>query len=161
MDPRAQTLAMTQRISINTPIGPVYVEEQDGAITRAGWTAIDAPGDSPLLRAAAEELMAYFDSRLNRFSVPIRHGRGDATGTVLDAMSAIPMGETRQYGDIAREVGLPAQAVGQACGANRIPILIPCHRVLSASGLGGFSAPGGVETKVWLLRHEGAAGLLI
>lgn len=161
MDPRAQTLAMTQRISINTPIGPVYVEEQDGAITRAGWTAVDAPGDSPLLRAAAEELTAYFDGRLNRFSVPIRHGREDATGKVLDAMLAIPMGETREYGDIAREVGLPAQAVGQACGANRIPILIPCHRVLSASGLGGFSAPGGVEAKVWLLRHEGAAGLLI
>ena len=65
------------------------------------------------------------------------------------------------YGDVAQEVGLPAQAVGQACGANRIPILIPCHRILGANGLGGFSAPGGVETKVWLLRHEGAAGLLI
>jgi methylated-DNA-[protein]-cysteine S-methyltransferase len=51
--------------------------------------------------------------------------------------------------------------VGQACGANPIPILIPCHRVLGARTLGGFSAPGGIEAKVWLLRHEGAAGLLI
>ncbi|MEY5038731.1 MAG: hypothetical protein RL472_1837, partial [Pseudomonadota bacterium] len=48
-----------------------------------------------------------------------------------------------------------------ACGANPLPIFIPCHRVLGAKGLGGFSAKGGVETKVWLLRHEGAAGLLI
>jgi methylated-DNA-[protein]-cysteine S-methyltransferase len=47
------------------------------------------------------------------------------------------------------------------CGANRLPILVPCHRVLGARGLGGFSAPGGIETKVRLLRHEGAAGLLI
>ncbi|OAN70739.1 cysteine methyltransferase [Jannaschia sp. EhC01] len=152
---------MTKRISIDTPIGPIWVEEDDGAIVAAGWGAVDAPGDTPLLRAAAAQLRAYFDGTLTRFTVPIRHGRDGATGRVLDAMQAIPLGDTREYGDIAKEVGLPAQAVGQACGANRIPILIPCHRVLSATGLGGFSAPGGVETKVWLLRHEGAAGVLI
>lgn len=152
---------MSNRISIDTAIGPVWVEEEDGAIVTAGWGAVDAPGDTPLLQETAAELRAYFAGELSRFTVPIHHGRRGATGKVLDAMSAIPMGETREYGDIAREVGLPAQAVGQACGGNRIPILIPCHRVLSATGLGGFSAPGGVDTKVWLLRHEGAAGLLI
>ncbi|ABD56387.1 methylated-DNA--[protein]-cysteine S-methyltransferase [Jannaschia sp. CCS1] len=149
------------RISVETPIGPVWVEAQDGAIIGAGWGAVESPGDSDLLRQTAAELRGYFDGTLQRFTVPIRHGRTNATGKVLDAMLAIPMGETREYGDIAREVGLPAQAVGQACGGNCIPILIPCHRVLSATGLGGFSAPGGVDTKVWLLRHEGAAGLLI
>lgn len=155
------THAVSRRISVESPIGPVWVEEDDGAITCVGWGAIEQPSDTPLLREAAAELRAYFDGALDLFTVPIRHGRSGATGRVLDAMSAIPMGQTREYGDIAREVGLPPQAVGQACGANRIPILIPCHRVLSATGLGGFSAPGGVETKVWLLRHEGAAGLLI
>ncbi|MEX3014277.1 methylated-DNA--[protein]-cysteine S-methyltransferase [Gymnodinialimonas hymeniacidonis] len=149
------------RISVETPVGPVYVEEADGAIVRAGWSRIDTPMESDLLCEAAAELDAYFSGRLTDFTVPIRHGRDDATGRVLDAMRAIPMGKTRSYGDVAQEVGLPAQAVGQACGANRIPILIPCHRILGASGLGGFSAPGGVETKVWLLRHEGAAGLLL
>ena len=149
------------RTSINTPIGPVWLEEADGAIVSAGWGAVENPADSDLLHEAATELRAYFDGTLERFTVPIQHGRSDATGKVLDAMLAIPKGETRQYGDIAKEVGLPAQAVGQACGANRIPILIPCHRVLAANGLGGFSAPGGVDTKVWLLRHERAAGLLI
>lgn len=148
-------------ISVETPIGPVHVEEAEGAIVRAGWRRIEAPGDSDLLREAAAELAAYFNGRLTAFGVPIRHGRGDAAGRVLDAMRAIPLGETRSYGDVAKEVGLPAQAVGQACGANHIPILIPCHRILGTGGLGGFSAPGGVETKVWLLRHEGAAGLLI
>lgn len=152
---------MHARLSIDTPIGPVWVEEVDGAIVTSGWGPVEAPGDTDVLREAAAELRAYFAGTLTQFTVPIRHGRSDATGKVLDAMSAIPLGETREYGDIAREVGLPAQAVGQACGGNRIPILIPCHRVLSATGLGGFSAPGGVETKVWLLRHEGAAGLLI
>lgn len=149
------------RISVETPIGPVWVAEDQGAIVGVGWGAVTDPDETALLREAAAELRAYFDGRLGRFSVPIRHGKTGAVGRVLDAMQAIPMGETREYGDIAREVGLPAQAVGQACGGNAIPILIPCHRVLSATGLGGFSAPGGVDTKVWLLRHEGAAGLLI
>jgi len=76
-------------------------------------------------------------------------------------MCAIPFGETRTYGEIAAELDASAQAVGNACGANPIPILIPCHRVLGAASLGGFSGAGGIETKVALLRHEGAAGLLI
>ena len=65
------------------------------------------------------------------------------------------------YGDLAGALGVPAQAVGQACGGNPIPIIVPCHRVLGATGLGGFSAPGGVETKIALLKHEGAASLLL
>ena len=76
-------------------------------------------------------------------------------------MYAIPLGETRTYGDLAIELGQAPQTVGQACGANPIPVVIPCHRVLSANGLGGFSGAGGVETKVALLRHERAASLLI
>ncbi|MDE3120913.1 MAG: methylated-DNA--[protein]-cysteine S-methyltransferase, partial [Paracoccaceae bacterium] len=79
----------------------------------------------------------------------------------LDLLRAIPYGETRTYGEIARDLGVSAQAIGQACGANPIPIFIPCHRVLAASGLGGFSGGAGVETKVALLKREGAAGLLI
>jgi methylated-DNA-[protein]-cysteine S-methyltransferase len=80
---------------------------------------------------------------------------------VCAVMFAIPFGYTRTYGEIAKNLGVPAQAVGQACGGNPIPIIIPCHRVIGANGLTGFSGEGGVETKVALLRHEGAAGLLI
>lgn len=149
------------RRALDTPLGPVWVEEREGAIVRAGWGPVEDPAYTPLLQDTINELQAYFDGELTAFTVPIRHGRDDATGRVLDVMRAIPMGETRSYGEVAREVGLPAQAVGQACGANRIPILIPCHRILGARSLGGFSAPGGVETKVWLLRHERAGGLLI
>jgi methylated-DNA-[protein]-cysteine S-methyltransferase len=71
-------------------------------------------------------------------------------------MADIPHGETRTYGQIAKRVGAAPQAVGQACGANPLPILIPCHRVTGTDWFGGFSAPGGVETKAALLRHEGA-----
>jgi len=78
-----------------------------------------------------------------------------------EALCAIPFGETRTYGDLAKELEAPAQAIGQACGGNPIAILIPCHRVLGADNLGGYSGIGGVETKVALLKLEGAAGLLI
>ena len=74
-------------------------------------------------------------------------------------MAAIPFGQVRTYGDLARDLGVSAQAMGQLCGANPLPVIVPCHRVVGAAGLGGFSGAGGVETKAWLLRHEG--GLLI
>nr|WP_216654711.1 methylated-DNA--[protein]-cysteine S-methyltransferase [Pseudogemmobacter hezensis] len=115
---------------------------------------------SPLAREGLRQIAAYFAGDLQVFDLPLDWGQG-LQERVRRAMAAIPFGETRSYGQIAKLVGAPAQAVGQACGANPIPILIPCHRVLGAKSLGGFSAPGGVETKVALLRLEGAAGLLI
>lgn len=78
---------------------------------------------------------------------------------VLEETRAIPAGETRTYGEIARSIGAPgaARAVGRALGRNPIPIIIPCHRVLAANGRsGGFSAPGGASTKLRLLQLEGA-----
>ena len=80
---------------------------------------------------------------------------------VCAEMSAIPFGDTVTYGDIATKLAIPAQVVGQACGQNPVPVIVPCHRVMGAKGLTGYSGAGGVETKVALLRHEGAAGLLI
>jgi methylated-DNA-[protein]-cysteine S-methyltransferase len=76
------------------------------------------------------------------------------TGRVMDAMTAIPYGETRSYGDLAREIDTSAVAVGGACGRNPVPILVPCHRVVGADSLGGFSAEGGVAAKERLLAHE-------
>ncbi len=71
-------------------------------------------------------------------------------------MCAIPFGRTTTYGDLARQLESAAQPVGTACGANPIAILIPCHRVVAADGLGGFSGGAGVESKRFLLHHEGA-----
>ena len=113
-----------------------------------------------MLEQGIAQLKEYFAGRTSGFDLPLEFMPG-LTGQVQRAMIAIPFGETRRYGDLARELGVPAQAIGQACGANPIPILIPCHRILAAAGLGGFSAPGGIETKVALLKHEGAASLLI
>lgn len=142
-----------------SPFGALTLTEHDGIILRLEWRACHDP-PTRLLAEAITQLTAYFDKRLTRFDLPLDWGTGLHEAT-RRAMAAIPFGDTRTYGDLAKQIGAPAQAIGQACGANPIPILIPCHRILGRNGLGGFSAPGGVETKVALLRHEGAAGLLL
>lgn len=128
--------------------------EAEGRLVRLDWR--HDPGEpSALLDEAAAQLRAYFDRRLTCFDLALDWGEG-LNAAVRRAMAAIPLGETRTYGQIARAVGAPAQAVGQACAANPLPILIPCHRVTGTDWFGGFSAPGGVETKAALLAHEGA-----
>ena len=150
---------MSARAVVDGPFGPLTLTEEAGVIVRLDWRAL--PGTpTPLLDEAARQLAAYFDRRLTRFDLPLAFLPGLA-GDVQRAMTAIPYGETRTYGDLSRALEVPAQAIGQACGANPLPILIPCHRILSATGLGGYSAPGGIETKVALLKLEGAASLLI
>ncbi|MFD1513295.1 methylated-DNA--[protein]-cysteine S-methyltransferase [Halomarina rubra] len=80
----------------------------------------------------------------------------DFTGRVMRAMSAIPFGETRTYGDLAADLDTAPVAVGGACGRNPLPLVVPCHRVVAADGsLGGYSASGGLATKRRLLDHEG------
>ena len=146
--------------SIDTPLGPLTAHEDGGAITRLDWSSGQSD-DTPLLQATEQQLAEYFAGTRGAFDLPLRIDASVAQQNVCAAMVAIPLGETRTYGDLARALKLSAQAVGQLCGGNPIPIIVPCHRILGAAGLGGFSAPGGVEAKVWLLRHEGAAGLLI
>lgn len=144
---------------MDSPLGPIAIEETAGVITGLHWQIGPAPA-TPLLAEAIAQLRAYFDRRLTQFDLPLDMGKG-FQGQVNRAMADIPYGDTKTYGDLAKVLGRPAQAIGQGCGANAIPILIPCHRVLGATTLGGFSAKGGVESKVFLLRLEGAAGLLI
>jgi methylated-DNA-[protein]-cysteine S-methyltransferase len=141
-------------------VGPLSVVVQDGAVVRLDWSVVDGIGD-PVAVEAVAQLAQYFAGERQVFDLPLAPQVTDFQQKLGAALRAIPFGETRTYGDLARELGVPAQVIGQACGANPIPIIIPCHRVLGANGLGGFSGAGGVEAKVQLLRHEGAAGLLI
>ncbi|WP_370271941.1 methylated-DNA--[protein]-cysteine S-methyltransferase [Pseudooceanicola nitratireducens] len=151
----------THVIECPSPMGPFWMQARDGALVAAGWRRLTGVGPVPLLEEAAGQVAAYFGGRLTRFDLPFRVEVGGIVPQVCVLMQAIPFGQTRTYGDLARDLAKPAQAIGQACGRNPIPLIIPCHRVLGASGLGGFSAAGGVETKVALLRIEGAASLLI
>lgn len=147
--------------TLATPVGPLTITSNGKSITRVSWDGVEGHDARPELTEAVSQLDAYFAGRLEVFDLPIEVEAPAFQVSVCDVMQSIPFGETLTYGDIAKRLGVPAQAVGQACGGNPIPVIIPCHRVLGATSLGGYSGEGGVETKVWLLRHEGAAGLLI
>lgn len=148
------------KASLQPQVGWLTLVEEDGAITQVDWGQCETE-NSPVLRDACAQLTAYFDRTRTGFDLPLRPRGSDFQRKFYDTLCAIPYGETRTYGEIAAELGVSAQAIGQACGANPIPILIPCHRVLAANGLGGYSGAGGVEAKVALLKLEGAASLLL
>ncbi len=147
--------------TVTTQFGDLVLVEEDDHITALDWGVAPAEDSTPVLDEAARQLVAYDAGTLERFELPLYVAGSDFQRAVCAAMSAIPFGETCTYGDIAKALKVPAQAVGQACGGNPIPIIIPCHRVMGAKGLTGFSGRGGVETKVALLRHEKAGGFLI
>jgi methylated-DNA-[protein]-cysteine S-methyltransferase len=148
-------------LSIPSLIGRLTIEEAGGAIVAIGWE--DAGEDraagngSALLSEAAAQLDAYFVGRLTRFDLPLAPDGSPFETRVWTAMREIPYGETRYYGDLATTIGSAPRAVGRACGRNPIPIVIPCHRVLAKTGLGGYSGAGGPATKRHLLAIERAA----
>ncbi|HSQ03098.1 MAG TPA: methylated-DNA--[protein]-cysteine S-methyltransferase [Burkholderiales bacterium] len=116
----------------------------------------------PLNRLAervCRQIDRYLDDPQYRFNVPFQYVGTPFQCKVWRAISAIPPGKTLCYGDIARSLRTAPRPVGSACGDNRIPIVIPCHRVVSATGLGGFMHSRGglpLAIKQWLLHHEGA-----
>lgn len=116
---------------------------------------------APLNRLAEEacrQIERYLDDPQFRFTLPFVYAGTPFQCRVWREIRRIPSGSTRTYLDIARRLGTAARPVGGACGANRVPLVIPCHRVVGRAGLGGFMhAKGGLplEIKRWLLRHEG------
>jgi len=147
--------------TVPTQFGDLILVEQDGFIIKLGWGRAPREDHCEVLTEASRQLRAYDAGALEAFDLPLRVEGSDFQRSVCAAMSAIPFGDTCTYGDIAKQLGTPAQAVGGACGGNPIPVIIPCHRVMGAKGRTGLSGAGGVETKVALLRHEGAGGFLI
>jgi methylated-DNA-[protein]-cysteine S-methyltransferase len=120
----------------------------------------DLDGLNILAKKAIGQLHEYFTGNRRQFDLPIDWSQMIGfQHDVLKLTFEIPYGQTRTYGDIARKLGNPtgARAVGAAVGSNPIPIFIPCHRVVGSNGsLHGYSAPGGIETKAWMLQLEGA-----
>ncbi|MDP6709240.1 MAG: methylated-DNA--[protein]-cysteine S-methyltransferase [Alphaproteobacteria bacterium] len=143
------------QLSLHSPVGPLTVTQEDGAIVALDWGWGRDQNATPLLERALAHLNAYFDGKAPEILLPLAPAGTDFQQRVWRAMSAIPYGATLTYGGLATESGGSARAVGVACGANPIPILIPCHRVVAASGLGGYSGDGGLDTKIALLRLEG------
>ena len=150
-------------VTVEFPKFKVGVATREGVVTQLKYLPLSAPSVSPvndLARRAERQLEGYRSDPNTRFDLPVAIEGTDLQKAVWQAMCAIPRGKTRTYGDIAREVGADARAVGQACGDNRLPLVIPCHRIVAANGIGGFAhATSGylLETKRWLLMHEAAA----
>jgi methylated-DNA-[protein]-cysteine S-methyltransferase len=142
------------QLSLHTPIGDISVSEEDGAIVAIDWGWGRDQSETALLNEARAQLHAYFDAELTEFHLPLAPVGTPYRRRVWEVLRAIPYGESRSYPEIARLAGGSARSVGQASGANPIPILIPCHRVLSTTGLGGYSGGEGVETKRVLLALE-------
>lgn len=117
------------------------------------------PGRTPIINSIESELMQYFAGKLREFKTPVRLLGTPFQKQVWEALRKIPYGKTRSYLDIARAVHNPTgfRAVAQANGANRLSIIIPCHRVINNNGkLGGYG--GGLARKQWLLELEKSGG---
>ena len=142
-------------VAVDSPVGRLTVSATTDAIVSIAWT--DDPQDDPtaLLVEARCQLQAYFERRLTGFDLPLAPAGTPFEQRVWLAMRQIAHGQTRSYGELAMEVGSAPRAVGRACGHNPIPIVIPCHRVLARTGLGGYSGGCGLETKRALLALEG------
>ena len=142
------------QLSLHTPIGDITVSEEDGAIVALDWGWGGDQGETPVLTGARDQLHAYFDGELSVFEIPLAPSGTVYRRRVWQALCDIPYGTTRSYGYIAAVAGGSARSVGQANGCNPIPIIIPCHRVVAASHLGGYSGGEGLTTKRYLLALE-------
>ena len=158
--------------TVKTPIGSLLIIADEQAVYFAEY--IDRPelkseierlklktganmeaGKTAAASAVEEEISLYFKGEIQQFKTPIVFLGTPFQNQVWEALLQIPYGQTRSYQEIAIQIGKPTgyRAVAQANGANHLPIIIPCHRVINANGgLGGYS--GTLERKTWLLHHE-------
>ncbi|MFI7634402.1 methylated-DNA--[protein]-cysteine S-methyltransferase [Nonomuraea sp. NPDC049400] len=152
---------------VPTPVGLFVLAVTEVGVVASGWGSRPRPTDrlglaevhdSDRTAFAVAELNAYFAGDLKTFETPVdwRLMSGSRL-RVLQALHQVPYGTAVTYGELAARSGssVPARGIGSIMGSNPIPIIVPCHRVIAGNGLGGFSGGEGVETKRWLLTHEG------
>ena len=145
---------------INTPFGAIAIS------THANQLAIEFLTESPskenkqsanpLVVKAYEQIIQYLQ-KPSQLNLPVNLHGTEYQQRVWQAIAAIPLGQTRTYGQLAHQIDSGPRAVANACGANQLPLIIPCHRVVAQNGLGGFmqSKLNGLRVKKWLLKHEG------
>ena len=145
---------------LETPFGLVGVRTEGDALAEIVYLPRSAGALAPenaLAERACAQIEKYVADPGYRFKLPLKHVGTVFQRRVWEQLAAIPCGETRRYGDIARVLKSAPRAVGQACGTNYFPLVIPCHRVVAAKGLGGFAHTSSgylLEVKRWLLAHE-------
>jgi len=151
-------------VCYQSPVGPLLIEALPTALTAIHWPEHKAKAAGTaekqalptLLKKTLSQLDEYFAGTRKAFDLPIAPAGTGFQTQVWQALGDIPWGNTLSYGQVAHSIEKPkaVRAVGRAIGANPIPIIIPCHRVIGSTGaLTGFA--GGLERKRWLLKHEG------
>lgn len=145
---------------LSAPFGVLGIQCVDSQLTGITFLGSDAeiflPQNS-FVREVALQLQAYFADARFQFDLPLKLDGTTHQRKVWQAMCEIPLGQVQTYGALAKLIHSSPRAVGQACGNNPIPIIVPCHRVVSQSGLGGFmhrADDGALNIKKWLLAHE-------
>ena len=115
------------------------------------------PAEHKVAAKVAKQIEAYFSNARNDFNLPVVYKGTPFQRRVWQAISAIACGRVATYSEIAQKIGSGPRAVANACGANHLPLVIPCHRVVAKNGIGGFMSgqPDGIKIKTWLLKHEG------
>jgi methylated-DNA-[protein]-cysteine S-methyltransferase len=147
------------------PFGNLGIRTAGAAITELCYLPPHFEAKTPqdaVAELALQQLARYCADPDFAFTLPLQRAGTVFQQKVWDALASIPRGSTRTYGELAKHLGSAPRAVGQACGANWFPVVIPCHRVTAAGGLGGFSNsddPNGylLGIKRWLLAHEGSS----
>jgi methylated-DNA-[protein]-cysteine S-methyltransferase len=151
---------------VAAPFGAVGIRSEAGCIRELCYLPPhfgEKEAADPLAELAACQVERYLADADFVFTLPLARVGSAFQHKVWDAIATIPRGSVRTYGQVARMIGSAPRAVGQACGANWFPLVIPCHRVTAAGGLGGFSNHDDengfhLGVKRWLLAHEGANG---
>ena len=144
------------------PAMHVGIRVDAGRIAEIAYLPFSVPLQKPkdsLAKRAVRQFEEYLDDPDVRFNLPLAERGSPFQNRVWHAIGEIPRGRTLTYGQVAKHLRSAPRAVGQACGSNWFPLVIPCHRVVGAGGLGGFGHHGEgfhVEIKRWLLQHEKA-----
>jgi methylated-DNA-[protein]-cysteine S-methyltransferase len=146
---------------VDAPFGAVGIFAQNAQVSIEFLTEkhTPKPAENKTVQKIASQIEAYFNNEKSDFNLSVvQHGTAYQQ-RVWQAISAIPRGRVLTYGDIATQIGSGARAVANACGANNLPLLVPCHRVVAKSGIGGFMQGNkdGLKIKKWLLKHEGVS----
>lgn len=150
---------------IHTPFGAVAVAAHNGQLAiellvaePCDVIAVVKPSSNPLIVNACRQIIEYLQNPGFLFHIPLSQHGTAFQQRVWQAIAAIPVGQVRTYGQLAHEIGSGPRAVANACGANHLPLIVPCHRVVAQNGLGGFmqGKQGGALIKQWLLKHESA-----
>lgn len=154
---------------LHTPFGGVGIRTQDAVISEIVYLPLTYPEKPPandLAARAVQQIQSYINDPDFRFDLPLLKVGTQFQNNVWGVISSIERGDVMTYGAVAKQIKSAPRAVGQACGANWYPLVIPCHRVTAAGGIGGFAHHDADSAfysgvKRWLLAHEGVSGYTV